>query len=364
MRAKYASCRREIVAEKEQKMADFFNPSNYVRNVFRLTKMPGNVQTSHWYDNMRITRFVRTSDARLRNYMFGSSLISHYGKFAYNCDGKVSEIEFNGRNAQFHALYEQHYKKGYEFETAVLITRLTNGSKVFYDVGANWGYFSLLVASLPNFHGRIFAFEPNPTAYSDLTSTVQQAGLEQRITALNHGLGCVEGELYLEEAEKFKTGLARLSTSGSGSKVPVHTLDSLKLQPADVIKIDAEGMESDILIGGERTLREHRPFVVFENFLSFDDPNQTWSSLSILKDQGYRVFNPALIFRYGNGTVLASYGDSIDSLLDFDPNPKTALIETTTTNRFLMRQQINLFACHESRFSELSTEEFVHIGGF
>ena len=24
---------------------------------------------------------------------------------------------------------------------------------------------------------------------------------------------------------------------------------------------------------------------------------------------------------YGNGTVLASYGDSIDSLLDFDPNP-------------------------------------------
>jgi len=44
--------------------------------------------------------------------------------------------------------------------------------------------------------------------------------------------------------------------------------------------------------------------------------------------------NPALIFRYGNGTVLASYGDSIDSLLDFDPNPKTALIETTKTKGF------------------------------
>ena len=29
-----------------------------------------------------------------------------------------------------------------------------------------------------------------------------------------------------------------------------------------------------------------------------------------------------------------------------------------------MRQQINLFACHESRLSELSTEEFVHVGGF
>jgi hypothetical protein len=144
----------------------------------------------------------------------------------------------------------------------------------------------------------------------------------------------------------------------------VHTLDSLKLQPADVIKIDAEGMESDILIGGERTLREHRPFVVFENFLCIDDPNQTWSPLSILKDQGYRVFNPALTFRHANGTVLASYGDSIDSLLSFDPNPKTALIETTITNRFLMRKQLNLFACHESRLSELSTEEFVHIGGF
>jgi FkbM family methyltransferase len=345
-------------------MADFFNPPNHVRNVFRLTKMPGNVQTSRWYDNMRITRFVRTSHARLRNCVFGSSLVGHYGKFQYNRDGKVSDIKFNGRNAQFHALYDRQYKNGYEFETAVLITRLTKGSNTFYDVGANWGYFSLLVASLPNFRGRIFAFEPNPTAYSDLTSTVQQAALEKRITALNYGLGCVEGELHLEETEKFKTGLARLSSIGSGSKVRVHTLDSLKFQPPDVIKIDAEGMESDILIGGDATLKEHRPFVVFENFLCFDDPNQTWSSLSILKDKGYRVFNPALIFRHGDGTVLASYGDSTDALLDFDPNPKTALIETTTTNRFLMRPQLNLFACHESRFSELSTEEFVHIGEF
>src|SRR5262249_11546960 len=155
-----------------------------------------------------------------------------------------------------------------------------------------------------------------------------------------------------------------LSSSGSGSTVRVHTLDSLELQPADVIKIDAEGMESDILIGGERTLKEHRPFVVFENFLCFDDPDRTWSPLSILKDEGYRVFNPALLFRHDNGPVLASYDDSIDSLLVFDPNPKTALIETTTTNRFLMRPQLNLFACHESRLSELSTDEFVHLGGF
>ena len=345
-------------------MADCFNPSNYVRNVFRLVKMPRNVQTSHWYDNMRITRFVRTSHARLRNYVFGSSLVSHSGKFLYNCNGKETEIEFDGRNAQFHALYDRVYQNGYEFETAVLITRLTNGSNVFYDVGANWGYFSLLVASLPNFRGRIFAFEPNPTAYSDLRSTVQQAGLEQTVTALNYGLGCVQGELYLEEAEKFKTGLTRLSGSGSGSRVRVHTLDSLKVQPADVIKIDAEGMESDILMGGERTLKEHRPFVVFENFLCFDEPDRTWSPISILKDKGYRVFNPALMFRCGSGPVLASYGDSIDSLLAFDPNPKTALIETTTTNRFLMRPQLNLFACHQSRLGELSTDKFVHIGGF
>jgi FkbM family methyltransferase len=345
-------------------MADPFNPSNYVRGVFRLIKMPGNVRASHWCDNMRITRFVRTSHARVRNHVFGSSLIGHNGKVAYNCNGKLSEIEFDGRNAQFHALYERHFQNGYEFETAVLITRLTKGSNVFYDVGANWGYFSLLLAGLPDFRGPIFAFEPNPTAYRDLTSTVQQAGLDQRITALDYGLGRAEGELYLEEAEKFKTGLARLSGSGSGRKVVVHTLDTLKFQPADVIKIDAEGMESDILIGGERTLKEHRPFIVFENFLHFDDPPRTWSPLSILKDKGYKVFNPALIFRHAKGPVLASYGDSIDSLLDFDPNPKTALIETTMINRFLMRQQLNLFACHESRVSELSTNEFVHISGF
>ena len=354
----------KLQGKRKEAMADSSNPSNWVREVFRLSKLPGNVRSSHWYENMRITRLVRASHARIRDYVFGSSAIRHRGKFKYKRDGKVTEIEFNGRNAQFHALYDSPFKNGYELETAVLIARLIRNHSVFYDVGANWGYFSLLVASFPAFRGQIFAFEPNPAAYSDLESTVKQAGLEQCITALNYGVGRVQEELCVQETEKFKTGLARLSRSGSGRKVTVHTLDGLKYPPADLIKIDAEGMESDILLGGAKTLKEQRPSIVFENFLCFQKPDQTWSALTILEDMGYKVFNPALSFQHDNRTVLASYGDCLDSLLEFDPNPKTALIETNTTNRFLMRRQLNLFACHQSRLNELSSDDFVHIDGF
>lgn len=340
------------------------NTSKYVRSVFQMTQMPDNVRISRWYDNMRISRLIRSFQANVARHIFGSSVVSSVGKFAFNCNGRTSEIEFDGRNAQFHALYERFFRNGYEIETAILIVRLASDFKVFYDIGSNWGYFSMLLAASPGFSGKIFAFEPNPVSYNDLERTVQQAGLGNRITTLNYGLGRAEETLRLEEVEKYQTGLTRLTNNGSGRRVPVHTLDSIELPPADVIKIDAEGMESDIFLGGVKMLEEQRPFIIFENILCFDDPNRTLAPLSILRDKGYRLFNPALIFECGDRTALASYGDPVDSLLECDPNPKTALIETTETTRFLMRRQLNLFACHESRIDELWPKGFVQIHGF
>jgi len=338
---------------------DLPHPCDFVREAFQLRELPNNVQLVRRYDNMRLVRFVRRLHEKGSRYLFGSSLVNSEGKFGYSRGGTVTEIKFNGLNAQYHALYEQHFKHGYEFETAVLLTRLLTGSDAFYDVGANWGYFSLLVAASRVFTGPVYAFEPNPKTYDDLTRTIQQAALDQRITALNYGLGRNEGELHLEEPEKYKSGLCHLSANGTGQRIPVHTLDTINLAPPRVIKVDAEGMETDIFMGGEKLIKQHRPFLVFENFLNFDDPVQTWSPLALLQGWGYKLLNPALVFNYDNKPVLASYGDPLDELLKRDSRPKTALVEITQRNRFLMRRQLNVFACHETRLDELAESEFV-----
>jgi hypothetical protein len=50
-----------------------------------------------------------------------------------------------------------------------------------------------------------------------------------------------------------------------GENVPLLTVDQLGLTACHLIKIDVEGMESDVLAGTEQTMRQHRPIVYVEN---------------------------------------------------------------------------------------------------
>jgi FkbM family methyltransferase len=56
--------------------------------------------------------------------------------------------------------------------TAFFFQAVTDGDTVV-DVGAHWGYFTLLAASLCGTHGRVFAFEPHPRNFAFLAKNVQ-----------------------------------------------------------------------------------------------------------------------------------------------------------------------------------------------
>ena len=336
-------------------MSRSLTPLEQIRQMIRMEEHPLNARLSRWIEKSKFSSlFPRFLSSRLSRWAFGNPLFDSNGRFTYRRLGQEHPIKFNGRNAQFHALYDVAYTDGYEFETAVLLLRLAGHAATFYDIGANWGYFSLLMAGSSSFKGKIYAFEPNPSTYADLKETIRQAGLEGCVTGLNYGLGTQDGDLTLLEPDVFKTGLARLSTTGSGQRVPVHKLDSLDLPPPDLIKLDAESMEKDILLGAQAVLQANRPHIIFENFLSFENPGETHGILELLADWGYRLFNPALLFQIDRVRVLASYGDPFSSLLKSDPDPQTALAEITTENRFLMRGQLNVLACHETRLNELT----------
>ncbi len=82
------------------------------------------------------------------------------GEFQYEREGEKIPIRFRGMNTQFVALNRTVFKYGYEIETAMTLDVLAKGDAVFYDIGSNWGYFSLYLASKSNYTVRIFAFEP------------------------------------------------------------------------------------------------------------------------------------------------------------------------------------------------------------
>ena len=71
-------------------------------------------------------------------------------------------ILFCACNTQFGTLYMPQNKPIYEPETSALLDQLVGDDDVFFDVGANWGWYSVLIAARPTFHGTVHTFEPFP----------------------------------------------------------------------------------------------------------------------------------------------------------------------------------------------------------
>ncbi|TWB57448.1 FkbM family methyltransferase [Rhizobium sp. ERR 922] len=142
------------------------------------------------------------------------------------------------------------------------------------DVGANFGYYSLLLAELVGTRGELIAVEPNPHAADFLRRSVELNGLLGRTRIETSALGATisdEASLYVPHNEpKNALIVSELfqprPQDGVVIKVPLTTLDemSASCSRVDFIKIDAEGAEEVILEGMAETIARHKPMLVVE----------------------------------------------------------------------------------------------------
>jgi FkbM family methyltransferase len=143
------------------------------------------------------------------------------------------------------------------------------------DVGANLGYFTLLMADLVGPEGRVHAFEPNKPIAERLRRSVQVNGFGARVRVSEDALSDVDGApalLAVPESEPKNAhvvGCAGRSDASSPGLLPITTrrLDSFpELLDAAVIKIDADTSEEAIWRGLEGRLRQAAPLTIFLEF--------------------------------------------------------------------------------------------------
>jgi FkbM family methyltransferase len=258
-------------------------------------------------------------------------------------------IHYRAGNTQFHSIYSDARIKSCEPEVSILIDILASRSSVFYDIGANWGYHSLYLASKPQFDGKIFAFEPVPKTFGDLCSVVEQAGLIERIHCIETALSNQSGARHISFPDSISSGMAQLSDSTRGLLVNVKALDDLNLPHPDVIKLDAEGEEANILRGGWKTLSSSKPMIIFESFRDVKTPKQALERFKILEELGYTFFQPAFILPQDDSSYAVQVYDSIDG----HSNWSLGLYEFSAEERLLISGVNNFLACHKDRINDL-----------
>ena len=141
---------------------------------------------------------------------------------------------------------------------------------VVIDIGANIGWYSLLLAGLAAENVDIFAFEPDPLNFELLTHNIELNG-RQCITALPKALAAGDGvqRLYQHDSNNLGRHSLLQLQDGQSVEVPTTSLDSfweqqqLGSRVPRFIKIDIEGYELIALRGATKVL-ERCPAVLCE----------------------------------------------------------------------------------------------------
>ena len=159
----------------------------------------------------------------------------------------------------------------WEIWVTQFFARTLKPGMVAVDIGANYGYYTLLFGDAVTHSGRVLAVEPNPRAASLLRETVLLNGIAGHTNVVEAALGppgLSESRLFVPSREPKNAHLVDHDNLSDGETmaVAVTTLDELTADFArvDLVKIDAEGAEIGIVAGMQEVIRRHRPELVLE----------------------------------------------------------------------------------------------------
>ena len=176
---------------------------------------------------------------------------------------------------------------------------------VFVDVGANLGSYTIPLADHVGIEGKVFAFEPFRWMHQLLNANVAMNGL-MNCHVFQKALSNVHKQSLL-----LQPNLRHFSSPG-GVKVANQPEDSNSMydqtwgkewveevrlddiemimngQRVDLIKIDVEGMESQVLLGAIEILKKFKPIVWVENVAWFESGDA--SLLKLMDRESYRCW--------------------------------------------------------------------------
>jgi FkbM family methyltransferase len=176
-------------------------------------------------------------------------------------------------------IIQDYLKKGYMYgiKILILLNSYIKPDDVILDVGANIGIISIPTSKMA-YKGKVHAFEPFKQNCEYLTWNAKKnksANIKIHNYAIGHKIGSTTlsdqvinenneyvSEKSLKKTDKVNYGHIRLGKKGQ--KVKIKTIDSMKFDKVDIMKVDVEGAEPLVFYGAKKTIKKFMPIIVFE----------------------------------------------------------------------------------------------------
>lgn len=164
-----------------------------------------------------------------------------------------------------------------EYEPAVstVVSAIVRRGDVCLDIGANFGWFTTLMARLTGTENQssVHAFEPMPDVFDVLKTNVGINNSPENVFLNNLALGDAISQVKMHRFNDLPNGYSSLSDMGKEDFqtfiVPMTTLNSYlvenKIENVDFIKLDVEGAELMFLRGATKLFEQPvPPFFIVE----------------------------------------------------------------------------------------------------
>ena len=191
---------------------------------------------------------------------------------------------------------EKEYWLGtYELALQEAVAELVEPGMTVYDVGANVGFVTLLMALSVGENGRVFAFEALPSNQERLRENVTLNGLDSRVEIIPKAVVDRGAPTRFQVGPSGGTGKVD-GSAGRKNLTYEHTITvegvsldefvyDLGYPPPQMIKLDIEGGEVLALPGMRRLLVDTNPTVLLE----LHGPQAASAAWDMLNSVGYRV---------------------------------------------------------------------------
>ncbi|MFU8773524.1 MAG: FkbM family methyltransferase [Anaerolineales bacterium] len=185
-------------------------------------------------------------------------------------------------------LEKDYWLGNYEPSLVSSIIDMVKPGMIAYDLGANIGYVTLLLAQTVGPEGHVFAFEPLASNIERLQQNITMNGMEKRISVHFAAVAAYNGKANFLIGPSIGTGKLEGSVGRKENRYTESTsvqaiaLDDFIYRDGnpkpDIIKMDIEGGEVLAIQGMERIFHNARPLVFLE-LHGFEAAEVVWTKL-------------------------------------------------------------------------------------